>query len=67
MMMVMELMVGGDEGGEDGLLIPPPGEKFWINLSPKTKIVGVVALCFANSRRRGDARGLIRLKHIFNF
>ena len=40
---------GGDDGGEDGLRIPPPGEKSWINLSPKMKIVGVAALCFANS------------------
>ena len=51
--MVMELMVGGDEGSEDGgehgLRIPPPREKSWINLSPKTKIVGVAALYFANS------------------
>ena len=38
---------GGDDGGEDGLRIPPPGEKSWINLSPKRKIVGVAALCFA--------------------
>ena len=49
MVMVRELMVDGDEGGDDGLRIPPPGEKSWINLSPKMKIVGVVALCFANS------------------
>ena len=53
MVMVRELMVDGDEGGddgsEDGLRIPRPGEKSWINLSPKTKIVGVVVLCFANS------------------
>ena len=53
MVMVMELMVrgdeGGEDGGEDGLRIPPLGEKSWINLSPKTKIVGVAALCFANS------------------
>ena len=51
--MVRELMVDGDEGGdddgEDDLRIPPPEEKSWINLSPKTKIVGVAALCFANS------------------
>ena len=39
--MVMEkgLMVDGDEGGEDGgadgLRIPPPEEKSWINLSLK--------------------------------
>ena len=35
MVMVMELMVDGDDGGgdggEDGLRIPPPGEKSWIN------------------------------------
>ena len=52
MVMVEELMVDGDEGGEDGgedgLRIPPPGEKSRINLSPKTKIVVVAALCFAN-------------------
>ena len=47
MVMVKELMVDGDEGGEDGLRIPPPGEKSWINLSPKMKIVVVAALCFA--------------------
>ena len=51
MVMVKELMVDGDEGGEDGdedgLRIPPPGEKSWINLSLKTKIVVVAALCFA--------------------
>ena len=39
---------GGEDGGEDGLRIPPPGEKSWINLSPKTKIVVVAALYFAN-------------------
>ena len=43
-------MVDGDEGsedgGEDGLRIPPPGEKSWINLSLKMKIVVVAALCF---------------------
>ena len=52
MVMVRELMVDGDEGGEDGgeddLRIPPPGEKSWINLTPKTKIVVAAALCFAN-------------------
>ena len=42
-------MVDRDEGGEDGLRTPPPGKKSWINLTPKTKIVGVAALCFANS------------------
>ena len=46
-------MVDGDEGsedgGEDGLRIPPPGEKSWINLSPKTKIVMVAAFCFAKA------------------
>ena len=39
MVMVMELMVDGDDGGgdggEDGLRIPPPEEKSWIDLSPK--------------------------------
>ena len=53
MAMVRELMVDGDEGGEDGgedgLRIPPLGEESWINLSPKTKIVVVVALCFAKA------------------
>ena len=53
MAMVSELMVYGDEGGEDGgengLRIPPPGEKSWINLSPKTKIVVAAAVCFAKS------------------
>ena len=51
MAMERELMVDGDEGGEDGgeddLRIPPPEEKSWINLSPKTKIVVVAALCFS--------------------
>ena len=46
-------MVDGDEGGEDGgedsLRIPPPGEKFWTNLSPKTKIMVAAALCFAEA------------------
>jgi hypothetical protein len=53
MVMVKELMVDGDEGGEDGdedgLRIPPPGEKSWINLSPKTKIAVVAALCFVKA------------------
>ena len=53
MVMVKELMVDGDEGGEDGgedgLRNPPPGEKSWINLSPKTKIVVAAALCFAKA------------------
>ena len=40
---------GGEDGGEDGLRISPPGEKSWINLSPKTKIVVVVAVCFAKA------------------
>ena len=40
---------GGEDGGEDGLRIPPPGEESWINLSPKTKIVVVAALCFAKT------------------
>ena len=34
MVMVMELMVDGDDGGEDGLRIPPPEEKSWIDMSP---------------------------------
>jgi len=37
MVMVKELIVDEDEGGEDGLLIPPPEEKSWINLSPKRR------------------------------
>ena len=49
MVMVKELMVDGDEGGEDGLRIPPPGEKSWIILSPKMKIVVAAALCFAKA------------------
>ena len=49
MVMERELMVDGDEGGEDGLRIPPPEEKSWINLSPKTKIVVVAAVCFAKA------------------
>ena len=40
MVMVMELMVDGDDGGgdggEDGLRIPPPEEKSWIDLSSGT-------------------------------
>ena len=46
-------MVDGDEGGEDGdedgLRIPPPEEKSWSNLSPKTKIVVAAAVCFAKT------------------
>ena len=53
MVTVRELMVDGDEGGEDGgedsLRIPPPGEQSWINLSTKTKIVVAAALCFAEA------------------
>ena len=53
MVMVRELMVDGDGGGEDGggdgLRIPPPGEKSWINLSPKSKIVVSAAVCFAKA------------------
>ena len=49
MVMVMELMVDGDDGGEDGLRIPPPEEKSWIDLSPETKIVMVAAVCFAKA------------------
>ena len=49
MVMEMELMVDGDEGGEDGLRIPPPEEKSWINLSPETKIVVVAVVCFAKA------------------
>ena len=39
---------GGEDGGEEGLWIPPPGEKSWINISLKTKIMVVAALRFAN-------------------
>ena len=53
MVMVMELMVDGDDGGgdggEDGLRIPPPEEKSWIDLSPETKIVMMAAVCFAKA------------------
>ena len=53
MVMEMELMVDGDEGGkdggEDGLRIPPPEEKSWINLSPEMKIVVVAAVYFAKA------------------
>ena len=53
LVMGKELMVDGDgdgeDGGEDGLRIPPPGEKSWINLSPKTKIVVVAVVCFAKA------------------
>jgi hypothetical protein len=52
MVMVRELMVDGDEGGEDGredgLRIPPEEEKSLINMSPKMKIVELAALCFVN-------------------
>ena len=51
--MVMELMVDGDDGGgdggEDGLRIPPPEEKSWIDLSPEMKIVMVAAVCFVKA------------------
>ena len=53
MVMVMELMVDGDDddgdGGEDGLRIPPPEEKSWIDLSSETKIMMVAAVCFAKA------------------
>ena len=53
MVMMMELMVDGDEGGEDGsedgLRIPPPEEKSWIDLSSETKIVMVAAVCFVKA------------------
>jgi hypothetical protein len=49
MMMEMNLMVDGDEGGEDGLRSPPPGEKSWINLILESMIVALVVLCFVNS------------------
>ena len=53
MVMVVELMVDGDDGGgdggEDGLRIPPPEEKSWIDLYPETKIVMVVAVCFVKA------------------
>ena len=40
---------GGDDGGEDGLRIPPPEEKSWIDLSSETKIVMVAAVCFVKA------------------
>jgi hypothetical protein len=53
MMMEMKLMVDGDEGGEDGgeddLRSPPPGDKSWIDLILESMIVALVALCFVNS------------------
>jgi hypothetical protein len=49
MMMEMKLMVDGDDGGEDGLRSPPPGEKSWIDLILESMIVALAALCFANS------------------
>jgi hypothetical protein len=49
MMMEMKLMVDGDDGGEDGLRSPPPGEKSWIDLIPESMIVALAVLCFANS------------------
>ena len=53
MVMVMELMVDGDDdggdGGEDGLRIPPPEEKSWIDLSPEMNIVMMAAVCFAKA------------------
>lgn len=53
MVMEREFMVdggeGGEDGGEDGLRIPPPGEKSWINLPPKMKIVVSAALYFAKA------------------
>jgi hypothetical protein len=55
MMMAMKLMVDGDEcgedGGEDGLRSPPPGEKSWIDLISESMIVAVAVLCFTNSLR----------------
>ena len=48
MVMVRGLMVDGDEGSEDGLRIPHPGEKSWINLTLKTKIMVAAALYFVN-------------------
>ena len=53
MVMEKELMVDGDEGGEDGsedgLRIPPLEKKSWIDLSPETKIVMVAAVCIAKA------------------
>ena len=53
MVMERELMVDGDDGGgdggEDGLRIPPPEEKSWIDLSSETKIVMVAAVCFVKA------------------
>jgi hypothetical protein len=50
-MMEMKTMVDGDDGGEDGLQSPPPGEKSWIDLILESLIVALAALCFANSPR----------------
>jgi hypothetical protein len=44
MMMEMKLMVDGDDGGEDGLRSPPPGEKSWIDLIPESMIVALAAI-----------------------
>ena len=48
----MEHMVDGDggddDGGDEAPRILPPGEKSQINLTPKSKIVVVAALCFVN-------------------
>jgi hypothetical protein len=53
MMMEMKFMVdgdkGGEDGGEDGLRSPPPGDKSWIDLIPELMIVALAAICFANS------------------
>ena len=53
MVMVMELMVDGDDGGgdggEDSLRIPPPEEKSWIDLSPETKSMMVAVVCFVKA------------------
>jgi hypothetical protein len=51
MMMEMKLMVDGDDGGEDGLRSPPPGEKSWIDLIPESMIVALAVLYFTNSPR----------------
>ena len=52
MAMVMKLMVDGDgvddDGDEDGDKIPLSGVESRINLTPKTEIVVVAALCIAN-------------------
>jgi hypothetical protein len=52
MMMEMNLMVDGDDSGEDGgednLRSPPPVEKSYIYLIPQSMIVALATLYFTN-------------------